>query len=159
MFQVSFTGFYNQYDSNNEYGVINNSQFAYNLYTSHQYTFAKTWSVEISGWYNSPALYGVFKMKPMYCIDGGLKKKFPKIRMNVNVSVNDIFYLLKSSSTITNNGMDLTFSNYWESRKIMVRINWNFGKSQWKPEKRKTAADDEQNRLNGGGGSFGGGVK
>lgn len=159
MFQFSFTGFYNEYISQTDAGGINNSQFTYNIYTSHSYSFGKekTLSFEVSGWYMSPAVYGVFKMRPMKSVDMGLKKKFPKINMTANISFTDVFKTLGSRMTINDNGMDQEFSNTWESQKIMARITWNFGKANIRQSKRSTAAEDEQKRLNGGGGGMNGG--
>ncbi|MFI5204079.1 MAG: outer membrane beta-barrel protein [Flavobacteriales bacterium] len=162
MFQLSFTGFYNEYISQTTGGDIDNGQFTYNIYSSHSLSFGKgkqkTWTAEISGWYMSPALYGVFKMRPMKSIDVGLKKKFPKINLTANLSFTDVFKLLGSNMTIDDNGMNQQFSNTWESRKLMLKLTWNFGKARIRNEKRSTAAEDEQKRLNGGGGGMGGGM-
>jgi hypothetical protein len=106
----------------------------------------------------SPSVYGVFKMKPMKSMDLGLKKKFPKINLTANLSFTDVFKSLASSIVINDNGMNQTFSNSWESRKVMLRLSWNFGKARIRQNKRSTAAEDEQKRLNGGGGGMGGGL-
>lgn len=151
----NFTGFYSQYKTNYNSYAIDNGQFSYNVYLSATYSFKHDWKLELSGFYNSKMVYGIFKMSPMYMVEGGIKKSFPKYGINIDLSVSDIFNTMRNSIVLNDNGIDATFRNKWETRVATLALTWNFGKQDLKPRRRSTATEDEQNRVKSGGGGIG----
>jgi Outer membrane protein beta-barrel family len=151
-FMINFSGYYNEFKALYNGYNIDNSQFTYNGYLSASYSFKHDFKLECSGWYNSKAVYGIFKMSPMYTMDAGLKKSFPKTGMELNLSVTDIFNTLRNNIVLNDNGMNATFRNKSETRVARLTFTWNFGKQDLKPRKRSTATEDEQGRVKNGGG-------
>jgi hypothetical protein len=61
--------------------VINLNVFSYNIYMQHSLKLdkKKTWTAELSGFYNAPSVWqGTFKSKAIWAIDGGFRKQFSK---------------------------------------------------------------------------------
>lgn len=154
MIMFNFTGFYNEFKTTYNTANINNSQFTYNIWMSLAYSFKHEWKVEFSGYYNSKAIYGIFNMSPMYSIDGGIKKSFPKTGLQIDLNVSDIFNTLRNN-IVLNDGLNATFKNKWETRVARLAVTWNFGRADLKPRKRSTATEDEQDRVKSGGGGMG----
>jgi hypothetical protein len=152
---LNLTGYYNQFKTYYNGYDINNTRFTYNIYLSASYSFKKDWKLELSGFYNSPSVYGIFKMSSMYQVDFGLKKSFPKKGIEINLSCSDIFNTMRNRIVMTDNGLRATFKNKWESRRVNLTLSWNFGKHDIGARKRKTATEDEQNRIKSGGGGLG----
>lgn len=154
-FMINLSGFYNRFYTQYNNYTIDNSQFTYNFFASVSYSFGKNWKFETSGFYNSKAVYGIFKMSSMKSIDMGLKKSFPAKGIDFNLSVSDVFDILENNIIMNDNGIDATFSNKWETRVARLTFTWNFGKQDLKPRKRKTATEEEQQRVQKGGGGMG----
>lgn len=144
---LNLTGFYNQFKTQYNQYQINNSKFTYNIYLSASYALKNNWKFELSGFYNSPAIYGIFRMSNMYQADAGIKKSFPKKGIEINLSASDLFNTMRNRSVMTDNGLRAVYTNKWESRKVNLTLTWNFGKRDLQVRKRKTATEDEQGRI------------
>ncbi|MFM8487776.1 MAG: outer membrane beta-barrel protein, partial [Bacteroidota bacterium] len=78
---------------------------------------------EISGYYSGPGVWGgVFLYDSNWSLDLGLQRKFLKNRLNVRLSVSDIFYQTGWSGESVFNGLTSFSSGRWDSR----RTNHNF---------------------------------
>ncbi|HYJ38445.1 MAG TPA: TonB-dependent receptor, partial [Chitinophagaceae bacterium] len=73
---------------------------AFRFFTQNSLKFAKTWTAELSGFYNAPTvMMGTFRMKSFWNIDVGLQKQVLKGNGTVRTSVSDIFRTLKFDGT------------------------------------------------------------
>jgi outer membrane receptor protein involved in Fe transport len=127
---------------NGRYGRINSTQnfkLPYNL------------NLEISGYYQSRALFGIFQQKGMGSVNLGIQKKLNKERGALNCSISDIFWTnrfnIKLAYPYVN--LDQTFFNNFESRVVRLTYNRNFGNKDLKAaNRRKTGSEEERNRVN-----------
>ena len=122
---------------------------AYGIYSQHNFKLSKKWSAEMSGWYNSPSIWGgTFKSKAMGSIDGGLQKIILKGKGNLKASVSDIFKTLKFAGTSTFAGQTTHVSGNFESRQFKLNFTYRFGNNQVKASRqRKTGLEDENSRV------------
>jgi iron complex outermembrane recepter protein len=132
--------------------------FAYNIYMQHSIKFGKKkgWTGEISGWYNSPALWGgTFESKALWSVDGGLQKTIFKGKGNLKASVSDIFHTIKWRGTSNFAGQYLVAGGNFESRQFKINMTWRFGSNTVKAARqRSTGSEAESKRV----GSQGGGI-
>ena len=130
--------------------------FAYNIYMQHSAKLEKGWTIELSGFYNSPSIWqGTFKSKAIYGIDGGIQKSLLEGKANIKVSVSDIFRTMKWGGESNFAGQYLRTNGHWESRQFRLNITYRFGSAQIKAARqRKTGLDEESKRV----GSQGGGI-
>jgi hypothetical protein len=127
---------------NGRYGRINSTQnfkLPYNL------------NLEISGYYQSRALFGIFQQKGMGSVNLGIQKKLNKERGALNCSISDIFWTnrfnIKLAYPYVN--LDQTFFNNFEPRVVRLTYNRNFGNKDLKAaNRRKTGSEEERNRVN-----------
>jgi iron complex outermembrane receptor protein len=137
---------------------INLNVFSYNIYMQHSIRFGKTkaWTGELSGWYNSPSIWGgTFKSKALWSVDGGLQKTIFKGQGSLKASVSDIFWTIKWKGTSNFAGQYLVASGNYESRQFKLNMTWRFGSNTVKAARqRQTAAEEESKRV----GTQGGGI-
>jgi len=114
----------------------------------------KGWTAELSGFYNSPAIWGgTFKSNSIWSVDGGVQKPVFKGKGNFKVSVSDMFRSLKWTGKSDYNGQKFTVSGRPEATQLRTSLTWRFGSNTVKAARqRKDAQEDENKRTQGGGG-------
>lgn len=144
---------------NNRYeGVVNGQDISVNGTTAqvnlyNQFKFSKTWSADISGFYTSPLVDGVFMIKGFGKVDIGISKQVLKGKGTVRLSGRDIFFTQKFRGEANYADVNATFQQHRDSRQVAVGFTYRFSKGKVNgSQKRKTgAADDEKSRVNSGG--------
>jgi hypothetical protein len=123
--------------------------FGFNLFAQNSLKFAKTWTAELSGFFNAPTVYqGSFKGKSLYSIDAGMQKQIMKGKATVKASVSDVFQTMKFRATSDFAGQTTQFNSRWESRQFKLAVNFRFGNNGVKPARqRTTGAEDESKRV------------
>ena len=153
MMQNQANLFYNQFsDSDLLGGSLANGQWAYSFNSSHTLTLPKSWSGEVTFWYNSPNVYGIFRnTKPQYALNAGVQKTFWDKKARVKLNVTDVFLTSFWVGKVNYQNMDFTMSNRWTSRRATVSFTYQLGNQQVKAARRRgTAVDSERQRVDGG---------
>lgn len=129
--------------------IIDLSIFAYNFYTQQTFTITEGLTFELSGFYNSPNIWGgTFKTDDIYSVDAGLQKTLFQKRGNIRISYTDIFETQKFRGISDFGGAYLDISGLGESRQLRVNFTYRFGSNQIKAARqRKTGLEEENNRI------------
>ena len=155
---VNFSGNYSHYKADFGGGsrVVDLNATSFNIYMQHSYKFGKKqdWTAEVSGWYNSPAIWeGAFKSKSMWTMDAGMQKTIFNGKGTFKVSVSDIFFSMKFSGYTDFAGQYSRFSGTFESRQFKTALTWRFGSNTVKAaNQRKDASEEEKKRTKSSGG-------
>ena len=128
---------------------IDLSIFGYSFYTQQTFTLLEGLTFELSGFYNSPTIWGgSFKAAALYSADAGLQKTLFKKKGNIKVSYTDIFKTRKFSAISDFGGAYLDVSGRSESTQLRVNFTYRFGNNQVKSARqRKTGSEEENNRI------------
>lgn len=123
--------------------------FAFSLFAQNSLKFAKTWTAELSGFYNAPTIYqGSFKGKSIYNIDAGLSKQVLKGRATIKAALSDLFNSMKFRATSDFAGQIMTINFKGETQQFKLNFNYRFGNNGVKPAKQRTSgAEDELKRV------------
>jgi len=123
--------------------------FGFNFFAQNSLKFAKTWTAEVSGFYNAPTIYqGSFKGRSLYSVDAGLQKQVFKGKATIKTSVSDVFHTMKFRATSDFAGQSTRFTSRWESRQFKLSFNYRFGNNGVKPARQRSGgADDELKRV------------
>jgi len=123
--------------------------FGFTFFAQNSLKFSKTWTAELSGFYNAPSIYmGSFKGRSIYNADAGLSKQFMKGKATVKAAVTDIFYSQKFRATSDFAGQIMKVTYRSESRQFRINLNYRFGNNGVKPARqRSTGAEDELKRV------------
>lgn len=154
----NFSGNYSKYKADLGGGsrVIDVENVSFNIYQQHSLKFGKKkdWTAEVSGWYNSPALWeGAFRSRSMWSVDAGMQKNIFKGKGTFKVAVSDIFFSMKWKGELDFAGQTTIASGNFESRQLKTSLTWRFGSNTVKSARqRKDASEEEKKRTQGGGG-------
>lgn len=117
----------------------------------HQSTFQlpKDFSLEVSGWYSSPSIWGaVYKTDAIYSVNAGVQKRLWKNRATLKVSISDIFLTTPWHGVQDFAGFYVDASGGWESRVVRVNFSYLLGNNQVKKtRKRETGLEEEVKRV------------
>ncbi|AQG80434.1 outer membrane beta-barrel protein [Spirosoma montaniterrae] len=125
-------------------------QFTYNLYTSNNFTISKTLTAELSGWYNSPALYGFYQAQAMGGFALGVQKKVMDGKGNIKLNISDPFWLNYFRGRAQVQDINFFVLSRWESRRFNLTFTYRFGNQDVKAARqRQSATSSEQSRAGG----------
>ena len=149
---------YSKYKANFGTGrQVDLAAFGFNFFAQNSLKFKKTWTAELSGFYNAPTVYnGTFRGKAMFNVDGGLGKQLLKGRAIAKLSVSDIFYSMRFRATSDFAGQTMKFSYRQESRQLKLSLLYRFGNNGVKAARQRTSgAEEELKRVQQSGGVMG----
>ncbi|MCB0548608.1 MAG: TonB-dependent receptor [Phaeodactylibacter sp.] len=152
----SFTNMTGSYTQNKaDYGdgkLVNLDATTFNIYSQHTFRLPHDFSIEVSGWYNSPSLWGgTFEMDAMWSMDAGIQKKILDGRGNIRLAISDIFRTNEWHGISRFGALDLDVSGGWDSRRFRVNFSYLLGNDQVKGARRRnTGLEEEQNRVKSG---------
>jgi hypothetical protein len=137
--------------------IIDLGAFGLNVYAQNTLKFAKTWTAELTGFYNAPTVYqGTLKAKSMFSIDGGLQKQIMKGKATVKGSVSDIFHTMRFRGNSDFAGQIARINARWESRQFKLSMIYRFGSNTVKAARQRSGgAEDELKRTQSAGGTPG----
>ncbi len=119
----------------------------FNLFVQNSLKFAKTWTAELSGFFNAPTIYqGSFKGRSMYNVDAGLSKLVMKGRATVKASMSDVFHTMQFRATSNFAGQVMKFNFRWESQQFKLSLNFRFGNNGVKPAKQRSTGSEEETK-------------
>lgn len=127
--------------------TINLNAMAATLFMQNSLKFAKTFTAEVSGFYNSPTIYGgTFKAKSIWGIDAGLQKQVMKGKGTIKASVSDIFHTVKFRGNVTFAGQYSIVNQSSESRQFKLNFVYRFGSNQVKAARQRRLGSEEENK-------------
>ncbi|WP_083571355.1 outer membrane beta-barrel protein [Chitinophaga sancti] len=80
------------------------------------------WHAELSGWYNSKAIYDITTVQPGGALSMGVKKEVVKKKGSISLDVADLFWIDFFLHT------DVYLNSYSPSRKVTLSFSYRFGK-------------------------------
>jgi hypothetical protein len=149
---------YSKYKANfGEGRKVDLNAFGFNLFAQNSLKFSKTWTAELSGFFNAPTIYmGNFKGKTLYNVDAGLSKQVMQGKATVKAAVSDVFHSMKFRGETNFAGQTTKFTYSQESRQLKLSFNYRFGSSTVKAARQRTSgAEDELKRVQQAGGILG----
>ena len=149
--QTNFSATYNQYKTFYRDSFYDVNQFSYNFFANNSFTLPKTWTVELSGFYNSPTIYGMLRAQPQGMINLGLQKSLMAKKASIRLNVQDLFWTNKFRGSTDFEDIHLKIRSLWPSRQVRVTFTYRFGNQNVKAARqRNTGSDDIQKRVNSG---------
>lgn len=142
---------------NNKFdGIVNDTMVTVDATTltlngSQQFNFAKTWTVEVSGFFRTGAIEGVIRSKPFGQVAFGVSKQVMKTKGTVRLGIRDAFYTQRFRGVSKYANVDAAFQERGDSRVVSLNFTYRFskGKINGTPKRRAGSASEEQNRVGG----------
>jgi len=143
---------------NNRYEGIINNDFVITSATTlqanlqNQFKLGKTLSAELSGYFNSGGIEGVFRIKSFGMVNMGFSQQVFKGKGTFRLTGRDVFRTQKIKGEIKYSNIDAAFQQRRDSRQVALGFTYRFAKGKMNNnQKRKTGgANEEQNRVKTG---------
>ncbi len=118
----------------------------------NQFKLGKTLSAELSGYYNSGGVQGVFQVKSFGMVNMGISQQLFKGKGTLRLTGRDVFRTQKIKGHVEYSNIDASFQQRRDSRQVALGFTYRFAKGKvGNTPKRKTGgANDEQNRVKTG---------
>lgn len=144
----NISGYHNLWKAALDNGIIvNNRTTAFTLNGQNTIKFKNNWSLQLSGWYNSP-YRRIDYNRGMGMMDVGIQKKFWKENATVKVSYSDLLHTARGGHHSEYAGIATDIRFKFEARMLKISLNYRFGSKEIKGERdRKTSTQDELNRI------------
>lgn len=148
---VNVSGYSNVWKGNLQNGlVVNNSTIAANANAQSTFKLKDNWTIELSGWYNSP-YRRIDYNRAMGTMDAGVQKKFWKDNATLKVSFTDVLHTGRGGYHSEYAGIATNLRFKWESQQLRVNFTYRFGSNEIKAARnRRGGSEDELNRIKGG---------
>ena len=121
--------------------------YPHSLWLTNIFSLKNGYNLEVSGWYNIPSSASFYNSKGRGAVNLGLQKSFLNNRWNVQLNINDIFRTSIFRANIKVDNSDLTFTNVQVNRTASLRLTYNFGKSKFQSQGRKSGVSEDAARL------------
>jgi outer membrane receptor protein involved in Fe transport len=140
--------FHMSFKSRSDGGTLDAGQMAMTYNMDHTFTLNKTFTAELSAQYQSPLQYGIFKIQSQLVMNAGLRKTILDNKLNIRLSLNDLFNSRTQRLSTTYQNMNLNFKEKGESQVGRITLSYRFGKNEVKAARRRsTGLEDEANRM------------
>ncbi len=132
--------------------IVDIDATTFNIYMQHSFLLPKKFTLEISGWYNSPGIWGGnFATDDMWSVDAGIQKKVFQDRGNLKLGISDIFHTQEWSGENNFGGLAMKAMGGWESRQVKLNFTYLFGNTEVKEQRqRSTGLEAETRRIKSG---------
>lgn len=142
----------NQFEGivNGDFVKVGATTFQGNI--SNQFKFGKTWNGEVSGYFNSGGVEGVFRIHSFGMVNMGISKQIFKGKGTLRFSGRDVFFTQKIKGNIKYSNIDAAFQQQRDSRQAAIGLTYRFAKGKMgNTQKRKTGgAGEESSRVKSG---------
>lgn len=129
---------------------FDNQATSLNFSLQNTFTLPKSYSLELTGFYNSPTLWGVNqRLGTIWTVDVGAKKSILKDLGSISIGVSDIF---RTNVWPSMSDSPIIFVNEFrrdDTRRFLVSFTYNFGNNTLKGSRsRETGIEEEKLRTN-----------
>ncbi|RAJ27214.1 TonB-dependent receptor [Pedobacter cryoconitis] len=130
--------------------IYNYTKFILYVNTNHAFIVSKKRGLkaELSAWYSSPGIQGIFKLDRTSDISLGLRKTLFDGQGSLRLAVSDIFYKNAYRINVDYGNQDNGFYEKNDTRSVSFSFSYKIGnKKLLESRRRKTSNDDEKNRT------------
>ncbi|WP_431291696.1 outer membrane beta-barrel protein [Pedobacter sp. P26] len=119
------------------------------LSSNHAFTLNKAQGLkaEISAWYSSPTIQGIYKLARLYDVSAGMSKSLLKGKGTLRLAVNDIFYGNAYRIDVNYENQRNGFYEQNDTRSATLSFSYRLGGNPTAARKRTSASEEEKKRT------------
>lgn len=116
----------------------------------NQFKFKQGWASELSGFYRTEGIEGIFRIKGFGMMNMGVSKQIMKGKGSVRFNVRDVLWSQKIKGNIRYSNIDAAFQQRRDSRVFSAGFTYRFNKGKVGQKRKTGGAGDEQSRVKTG---------
>ncbi len=132
---------------NNE--LLKNNQFFYMFQSTHNIMLPLKIRMELNGGYQGPGVWGLYRIKGQWWLDAGLKRSFMEDKLDLSMSVSDIFKSRWVHGSANFSDDINEFKQYFGARSLNLSLRYRFTKGEKFEMKKRNTNLEELNRTGG----------
>jgi len=156
---IPFTDWWSSYTSLTLFHLHNNTDFGdgkvidvrattLNGYSQQTFKLPKDISLEVSGWFVTPSVWGGnMKTNSMGSMDVGIQKRILNNKGKLKIALTDVFKTNEWSGESRFGNLCMDANAGWDSRRVKVNFSYMIGNEKVKSRNRKTGLEDESKRV------------
>ncbi|HNP32114.1 MAG TPA: TonB-dependent receptor [Flavobacterium sp.] len=145
---LSASVYLNKYSSPLQGGSLQQDFTSWDMNLGNNISIGKGWSAELSGYYQSRMVWGLFYIKHLSQISAGIQKVSNDKNSIFKLSVSDIFLTNHIAVDVRYQNQDFFTERTWDSRVVTLSYTYRFGKNTVsKARQRTTGVEDEKRRA------------
>ncbi|MCX2495400.1 TonB-dependent receptor [Pedobacter sp. PF22-3] len=119
------------------------------LSSNHAFTLNKAQGLkaEISAWYSSPTIQGIYKLARLYDVSAGMSKSLLKGKGTLRLAVSDIFYGNAYRIDVDYENQRNGFYEKSDTRSTTLSFSYRLGGNPTAARKRTSASEEEKKRT------------
>jgi len=147
---LSVNGFQSKYISTDP-AFVSVTRETLNLFGQNNFKLPAGFNLEVSGWYNSPSVWGgTFRTKSIGSLDVAVQKQFLSKKLTARLAFSDILYTSPWYGITQVGNLRNEANGGSDSRQVRFNLSYNFGSDTIKKSReRKTGLEDEKKRIGG----------
>ncbi len=145
---LSVNGYKSIYTATND--AFNSiSQETLNIYGQNTFNLPSGISMEVSGWFNSPSIWGgTFRTSSIGSLDMAFQKQFLNKKLTARLAFSDILYTSPWKGRTRYAFVNIVGDGGQDSRQVRFNLSYKFGNDAVKKSRqRETGLEDEKNRI------------
>jgi iron complex outermembrane recepter protein len=147
----TFTGSanWNKYTSPLQGGTLENQYKSWDARLSNNIILGKGWTAELTGFYQSKSVWGLFIIKSLAQVSMGIQKVSKDKLSTFKFGLTDMFLTNHIAVIVKYQNMDFFTDRTWDSRVATISYSYRFGKNTVaRARQRNTGVEDEKRRAN-----------
>lgn len=115
---------------------------------NNQFTITKSWTAQLTGYYNGKMSFGQMKIPVNWSVSGGIRKKLINDNLNINLYVNDIFASIREKASFESSSIKGHSNVRFDETSVGISIYYNFKRDKSKEKEDKNNSIEESKRIN-----------
>lgn len=145
---LSGSVYLNKYSSALQGGNLQQNFTSWDMNLNNTFTLGKGWSAELTGYYQSKMVWGLFYIKDLAQITAGIQRVSKDKNSTLKLSISDIFLTNHIAVEVDYQNQEFYTDRTWDSRVATISYTYRFGKNTVaKARQRSGGVDDEKRRA------------
>lgn len=144
---ISGNMYLNKYVSPLQGGTMVNDYFSWDVRLNSTYKLGnKGWAAELNGSYQAKNAWGLFVIRSIAQVSGGVQKSFKDNRSVLKLSVTDFFKTNRVAVLVAYQNMDFFTNRTWDSQIATISFTHRFGKNTIQRARQRTSGVEDEKR-------------
>lgn len=128
---------------------VENEQISYMAQSKHNILLPHNYRFEVNATYVGPQAWAFYQIRPQWWLDLGIKKSFFDDKLDISLSLNDIFRTRRMIGNVNLEGNTNHLNQYYSSQSVALNLRYRFSKGEKFTIRNRNSRLEEVERAGG----------